>query len=357
MSRSCHSATFSSAAIALPRTSRASPTICSQPIGLRLCGIADEPFWPLANGSSTSPISVFCRPRISSANFSSDAARDRQRRHQLGVPVALDDLRRDRRRLEAEPRADRRFDRRIEMREGADRAGDLADRDRLAGAADALDVALQLARTTAPASGRTSSARRARRACGRSSACAGALRRGVRTTAQQRGESCEDQVARLAHLQRLRGVDDVGGGQAEVQPAAARADVLGDVGREGDQVVLRRSARSRRCARRRSRRARGCRGRLRRGTMPAPRPSLRRRRSRRAATFRSGAGRSRCAPFPGWCSVRSREVQIDPGAATSPSRSGPSTVAASEPFENRSRATRCTSSAVTARCRRASRRA
>ena len=39
-----------------------------------MCGIADEPFWPLANGSSTSPISVFCSPRISSANFSSDAA-------------------------------------------------------------------------------------------------------------------------------------------------------------------------------------------------------------------------------------------------------------------------------------------
>ena len=47
MSRSCHSATFSSAAMALPRTRRARPTICSQPIGLRLCGIADEPFWPL----------------------------------------------------------------------------------------------------------------------------------------------------------------------------------------------------------------------------------------------------------------------------------------------------------------------
>ena len=33
--------------VALPRSSRARPTICSQPIGLRLCGIADEPFWPL----------------------------------------------------------------------------------------------------------------------------------------------------------------------------------------------------------------------------------------------------------------------------------------------------------------------
>ena len=47
MSRSCHSATFSSAAMALPRISRARPTICSQPIGLRLWGIADDPFCPL----------------------------------------------------------------------------------------------------------------------------------------------------------------------------------------------------------------------------------------------------------------------------------------------------------------------
>ena len=51
MSRSCQSATFSNAACALARISRARPTICSQPIGLRLCGIAEEPFWPLPNGS------------------------------------------------------------------------------------------------------------------------------------------------------------------------------------------------------------------------------------------------------------------------------------------------------------------
>ena len=98
MSRSCHSAMFSIAAMALPRSSRARPQICSQPIGLRLCGIADEPFWPFANGSSTSPISVFCRPRISSANFSSDAPVIASAVMQLRVAIALDDLRRDRRR-------------------------------------------------------------------------------------------------------------------------------------------------------------------------------------------------------------------------------------------------------------------
>ena len=48
MSRSCHSATFSIAACALARTRRARPQTCSHPIGLRLCGIADEPFCPFA---------------------------------------------------------------------------------------------------------------------------------------------------------------------------------------------------------------------------------------------------------------------------------------------------------------------
>ena len=144
MSRSCQSATFSSAAMALPRSSRARPAICSQPIGLRLCGIADEPFCPLANGSSTSPISVFCRPRISSANFSSDAAVIASVRHQFGVTIALDHLRGDRRGLEAKPLADARLDRGIEVREGPDRAGDLADGDDVAGAQHAIEIALKL---------------------------------------------------------------------------------------------------------------------------------------------------------------------------------------------------------------------
>ena len=74
MSRSCHKATFSSAAIAFARTSRARPVTCSHPTGLRLWGMADEPFWPAPNGSSTSRTSVFCRARISVANFSRLAA-------------------------------------------------------------------------------------------------------------------------------------------------------------------------------------------------------------------------------------------------------------------------------------------
>ncbi len=73
MSRSCHSATSSSAACALPRSTRARPEICSALIGLRLCGIAEEPFWPARNGSCTSLTSVRCRWRTSVAKRSMPA--------------------------------------------------------------------------------------------------------------------------------------------------------------------------------------------------------------------------------------------------------------------------------------------
>src|SRR2546427_634945 len=74
MSRSCHRATFSSAAVAWPRSRRASPQIRSASSGLRLWGIALEPFWPSPNGSWASSTSVPCSPRTSSAIFSSEAA-------------------------------------------------------------------------------------------------------------------------------------------------------------------------------------------------------------------------------------------------------------------------------------------
>ena len=61
MSRSCQRATFSSAVTACPRTTRASPQIRSATIGFRLCGIADEPFWPRPKGSCTSRTSVRAR--------------------------------------------------------------------------------------------------------------------------------------------------------------------------------------------------------------------------------------------------------------------------------------------------------
>ena len=70
MSRSCQSATFSNPACALDRTTRANPLICSQVTGLRLCGIADEPFCFSLKNSSASRTSVRCRWRISVAILS-----------------------------------------------------------------------------------------------------------------------------------------------------------------------------------------------------------------------------------------------------------------------------------------------
>ena len=74
MSRSCQRATFSRPTTEAARTTRASPQMRSATTGLRLCGIADEPFWPLPNGSCTSATSVRARWRISVAKRSSEAA-------------------------------------------------------------------------------------------------------------------------------------------------------------------------------------------------------------------------------------------------------------------------------------------
>ncbi len=74
MSRSCHRVTFSSAGTTAARTMRARPVRFSLRIGLRLCGMAEEPFWPGAKYSSASRTSVRCRWRISVARFSTELA-------------------------------------------------------------------------------------------------------------------------------------------------------------------------------------------------------------------------------------------------------------------------------------------
>ena len=70
MSRSCHSATFSKPACAFERTTRARPLICSHVTGLRLCGMADDPFCFSLKNSSASRTSVRWRWRISVAILS-----------------------------------------------------------------------------------------------------------------------------------------------------------------------------------------------------------------------------------------------------------------------------------------------
>ena len=56
-----HGATFSSAGVTNPRTIRARPVRFSDNTGLRLCGIAEEPFCPLVKRSSASRTSVLCK--------------------------------------------------------------------------------------------------------------------------------------------------------------------------------------------------------------------------------------------------------------------------------------------------------
>src|SRR5713101_1769161 len=92
MSRSCHRATFSKAACAFERTTRARPQICSQVTGLRLCGMAEEPFCFSLKYSSASRTSVRCRWRTS-GNLVQRAGDHGERSQVRGMTIALDDLR------------------------------------------------------------------------------------------------------------------------------------------------------------------------------------------------------------------------------------------------------------------------
>ena len=60
----------------------------------------------------------------------------------------------------------------------------------------------------------------------------------ARTASREPLEIGEDHVARVAHLQRLRGIDDVRRGEPEVEPSGGGPDLLGDRGGERDDVVL-----------------------------------------------------------------------------------------------------------------------
>ena len=247
-------------------------------------------------------------------------AGDGQRRQQLGVPIALNHLRRDRRRLEPEPPADVGFDRRRQVRERADRARQLADADdRLARARtrSTSRAELRVPERQLQAERHRLGVHAVRAADHRRAAM---LERAIADRLGQRVEILQDDVARLAHLQRLRGVDDVRRGQAEVQPARRRPDVLGDRGREGDDVVLGGLLDFLDAGDVEARRARGCRAPP-RAARCRRRPSPRRRRFRRAARSRSGAGRSRCAPCRGGCSEESSSVEVKPLARNLAGRS------------------------------------
>ena len=115
-----------------------SPVRFSDSTGLRLCGMAEEPFWPSEKNSSASSTSVRCRWRISVASRSTEEATTPERGEIHRVAVARDDLGRDRLDLSPIALATCASTRGIDLREGADRARDRAGRDLLARADQAL---------------------------------------------------------------------------------------------------------------------------------------------------------------------------------------------------------------------------
>ena len=241
MSRSCQRATFSRAATALPRSTRARPVSRSQVMGLRLCGMALLPFWPLVNGSSASSTSVRCRWRNSTAQRSMLAPTSASVVMKFGVDVALDNLRGDGRGAQAEFFADESLDARREMRAGADRAGEFADGGDFAGAFEAFERAAKFV-----VHQRELEAERRRLGVDAVAAAdAGRefdiLRACWAMDGQQRLHVGNEDVRALHHLHGERGVNDVAAGEAEMEPAAGVVvDFFGDGGGEADDVVVER---------------------------------------------------------------------------------------------------------------------
>ena len=165
---------------------------------------------------------------------------DGERGQQLGVAVALEDLRRGRRRLEPEPLARDPLELRVGRRIRADGARELADAHALERARDAR------ARSRSSSNAQPASLSAERRRLGVHAVRAAHLERaavllGPRDDDGERAvEPVEDQRAGLADLERERRVDDVGGGEAVVEPAALLAELLGDRVDEGGGVVVER---------------------------------------------------------------------------------------------------------------------
>ena len=157
------------------RTILARPQIRSERTGFRLCGIADEPFWPLPNGSASSATSVRWPCRTSSATASQTWSRSaRARSTHSAMPsrsttwVATSAGRRP------ELGHDRLLDGRVDVGVGADRAGQLADGDRVPGPGQPQGAAAPgRTRSRRPGAPRRP-ARRGCRACGRPGGCPGA---------------------------------------------------------------------------------------------------------------------------------------------------------------------------------------
>jgi hypothetical protein len=216
---------------------RARPVRFSVSTGLRLCGMADEPFWP--------GVEIFLGLQHFGALQMADLGGqplDRRGDHAQGgeiggVAVARDHLGRDRLDRQAHLLGDMLFHARIDIGEGADRAGDGAGGDLgarrdqpLAGAAEFGVVAGELQAeggrlgmdAVAAADGRRHLVFEARA----SSAPPAAVDIG------------DQQVGGAGQLHGQAGVEHVGRGHALVHEARLGPDDLGQMGQEGDDVVL-----------------------------------------------------------------------------------------------------------------------
>ena len=232
-------------------------------------GIAEEPFWPGAKlFLDLAHLGARQVPELD-REFLEARSDQREARHQRGVAVALHDLGGHRLEADAEPVADGSFHVGREMREGADRAGELPDRGVGERAGEPLALALHLFvkdEQLEPEGGRL-------RMHPVGPADAGRVleleRAAPQHAAHARDARLQD-LARIANLERERGVDRVVRSHPEVQPAALRAHRLRHLREEGDHVVAHlaldlghpanvdaRAGANRRCGSRRDHAARG----------------------------------------------------------------------------------------------------
>ena len=162
---------------------------------------------------------------------------DRERGEELGVAVALEDLRRRGRRLEAEPLARDALEVGIGRRVRADGARELADAHAVERVRDAGARPVELERPAREldAEGRRLGVHAMRPPHLERAAVLLGARCHDGECAVERGD---DQRAGLADLERKRRVDDVGGGEAVVEPAPFFAELLGDGVDERRRVVV-----------------------------------------------------------------------------------------------------------------------
>ena len=175
------------------------------------------------------------------ADFSGDlvegGAEDGEGTDVGGVAVALDDLGGDVYRPEAEGVADGLLVGGLEVAEGADGSGELADAEVFGGGVEAGEVALHLGEPEeeleAEGGGFGVDAVGAADDWG-----AFELRGAAGEDVGELQDAFADLGGGFLELEGLGGVYDVGGGEAVVEPAGFGADVLGYRGGEGDDVVL-----------------------------------------------------------------------------------------------------------------------